>query len=222
MQLSAAMIHQINTGAFVRHWFISVTAKNRSTNQPEHMHLWTGDGNFTTLIDGVITTFIGSGNLLEIPTFTYSQGVDIKEHRMTLNILSPEIINLIRAYDSQFAPITFHLGIFRPDTMALMGVSQAFNGFIDKIEIDESENDEYCGVSVVSGLREGTKPLTLMKSQESQKLRDETDEGFKYSTIAGTVLIQWAKASGGYQVPFMRRGLSGAIQDARERSSSDR
>ncbi len=222
MQLNSAMVAQIATGSFIRHWFISVTAKNRGTGQPEHMFLWTGDGDFTTSVDGTNRTFIGSGSLLEIPTFTYAQGVDIKEHRITLNILTPEITNIIRAYDSQFAPIKFHIGIFNPNTMAFVGMSEVFTGFIDKINIDETEEAEYCGIDIVSGLREGTKPLTLMKSHESQKLRDPTDEGFKYSTIAGEVKVHWGRDKSGYQVPFNRRGLNISSVDDRTRTGGDR
>lgn len=208
MQLSTPMLNQIASGSFILNWFVSVQARDRITNNIENMHLWNGDSDFTTKIGGINTTFIGSGNLLEMPRFSFTQGVDVKTHAMSLNVLSPEIINIIRAYDSRYAPITFYVGIFNPANFNLVGIVKVYSGFIDTIEISEVEDSETCTIDIVSGIRSGTKPLTLMKSHESQKLRDETDEGFKYSTIAESVLIEWQRDDGGYKVPFSRPSVT--------------
>ena len=66
----------------------------------------------------------------------------------------------------------------------------------------ESDIEAYCSVGVVSNVRAGTKTLTYTKSNESQKLRDPTDESFKYAAVTPQVKPVWAGGSG-----FQNRSL---------------
>lgn len=201
MKLTSAMQAQIASGSFHHEFFVYVTAKEFDTGASQELGLWTGADDFTTSIDGVSRTFLGSGSMLSIPNFTYSIGLDVQTQKMGFSILSPEVTNLIRGYDARFAPIQVYLGIFDPANMSLKGISEMFRGFIDKIDIFESEETSTCDVSLVSEIREGTKPLTLFKTAQSQALIDPNDNGFKYGTIAGTTKVAWGVEDSGWQVP---------------------
>jgi len=196
MQITAGMQSRLNTGAAEHQWFVWIKAKNRDTGAAELVGLWSGDYNITVSVDGVARTYYGAGLVMSVPSLQYKSGVDIQTHRLQLAILSPEVTNVIRAYDSRLAAIEVHLGIFDPVTGVLSGISKALDGTIDEIDISESETDASVEIGVVSSLRKGSKTLSLMKSDSSQRLRDESDEGFKYSSIAGSVSIQWGTGEG--------------------------
>lgn len=209
MNLTTAMMNQINTGRFNHDWFVTITAKNRQSGLPEVMNLWTGGDDMPVTIGDETITFIGSGQVLDIPAFSYKTGLDIQTTRMQFAILSPEIQNVFRAYDSDQAPIQIYLGISDPQTLELKGVTIAFDGFIDEITISQDEFGEICEVGIVSDIREGTKQLVLMKSDESQKLRNPQDNGFAYSSIGAAVKVTWGIGEG-HEYPRFRNRIMGA------------
>lgn len=196
MKINQDMMNALRSTSWRHEWLVHVKAKQFVTNAVEELSLWTGGGNLPLTVDGFNRTYIGAGNLIDIPGFTYEVGLGIQTQRMSLAILSPEIINMIRAYDSRQAPIQIHLAIFDDQTNELLGTSVAFDGFIDEISIQESETDAVCEIGIVPSLRQGTKTLTLMKSDATQRLRDPSDEGFKYTTVSGEIKVIWGHGEG--------------------------
>lgn len=184
-------------------WLVYIKAKNRATGLYEELGVHTGLDRLTVNIDSTSRDYEGVGSVINIPTIKFSTGLSIQTYDFELNIDSPEITNVIRAYDSRLAPTDVHLAVFNGD-MSLAGVSPVIRGWIDTINISENNNFASCTVGIVSNIRAGTKALPLMKSHETQLLRDATDNGFKYSAITPNTKILWAAGDGWKNGGFRR------------------
>lgn len=198
MIITTAMQNALNTGKAHIEWLVWIEAKNRNTGAVEAAGVHTGLDPINITIGAQPRLYQGVGHLVEIPAFTFKQGLQIEQETLTLSILSPEITNQIRAYNSDLAPTEIHLAVFDSD-MTLAGVSTVLKGFINNIAINEGPNDATCSIGVTTNVAEATRGLTLTKSHASQKLIDPTDEGMKYASVAGTTNLQWGVDDGGYQ-----------------------
>lgn len=198
MIITAPMQAAIASGSFQHNWLIYFTARNRATNANEVMGIWDGLDDISVVIDGVTKTFIGAGQLLSVPNWTFTPGIqNIQNQKLSLDIKSPEIINLIMAYDASLAPVQVYLMVTNTATMAVADAPISwFDGQVDDIAISESKYEKGCTVTIVSSQREGTRKLSTMKSEESQKLRNPDDDGFKYATIANDVPVPWGNGEG--------------------------
>lgn len=195
MIINSSVQATLDSGDFHFEFLLWVKAKNRTTGVLEASGIHTGEGELTVSIDGVSRTYQGAGQLIDIPSFTNKIGLEIEENDFTLAILSPEITNMIRAYDADLAPADLHLAIFNKD-MALVGITQVVKGFVNGIVINEDAEEATCTITVTSNIQEAVRGLTLKKSHESQKLIDSTDEGFKYAAVAGTTETKWGTGEG--------------------------
>lgn len=204
MILNTAMQTALNKGAYEPRYLVWMSPKDRSTGTKIPYGFHTGLDPLTVTINGENRTYDGAGELLSIPNFKYEAGLDVVTERLRLSILSPDVTNAIRAYDARLAQIEVHLVLIEPSTQSILGSTLMFEGQVDDIQINEDEYDAYCEVGIVQSIRAGTKPMTLMKSHESQLLRDPDDNSFKYASIAGTTKIQWGTPDGGWQVPRWR------------------
>lgn len=170
------------------------------TGAIERIGLHTGIDDMTLSVDGQTRTYIGAGNMLTIPEFVYSMGLEYEVQEMSFAILSPEIHNLIRAYQSENGKIEIHCAFFNRPDMSLVGTSAAFKGFMTQAVIEENETEMSATIGIESGIRNGTRTSVLMRSDESQKLRDPDDTAFEYAAISASVPVIWGQGKG-YQTP---------------------
>lgn len=195
MIITPQMQVALDSGHFRFEWLLWIEAKNRSTGASEAAGIHTGLDTLPITIDGGTREYQGAGHLMEMPEFIYKEGLVSENFEISLAILSPEITNMIRAYDSDLAPADVHLAIFDKDEN-FMGASTVMRGFVDGIVINGSPEDMRCDIKLTSNVKESIRGLTIKKSHQSQKMMYPNDEGFKYAAVAGTNDTLWGTGHG--------------------------
>lgn len=179
---------------------IWVKAKAFDTGISETMGLWTGGDHRDFVVEGETRTYFGAGNVLEIGNIPRLAGLEVRMLRVKLSPLSPEAQMLIRGYDVRLAPVEIHRVRFDAETDEQIAPPfRVWKGWIDMIDLKipaEGETAD-CTVTIASNARAGTIPLTLKKSDASQKLRllsgDRADRFFQYTDISGVVPVKWGE-----------------------------
>lgn len=204
MILSPAIIELISTRNFHCEIFIWLEAKNRQTGAIERVGMHTGEGDRTINVEGQLRTYNGVGNVISVPEIEFSQGLKVKENEFTLNILSPEIENTIRAYDSADAPAQVHLGFYDAETLQYVDNALVIDGNVGPLKIVSDEKEEYASVSIRDNIDKAVRGLTMTKSEASQQAMYPEDDGFQYAAVAGTTIVKWGADEGGRVVKRAR------------------
>ncbi|WP_149589835.1 hypothetical protein [Tabrizicola flagellatus] len=172
---------------------IWAVARNRTTDAPESLGLWTGAQDATFTIAGSPRTYAGAGSIIEIPPIVSQAGIAVRMQRFVLSPLSEAVAALIRSYDARFASIEIHRALFDPVTGLLVAEPhRVFKGIIDEVDlpIDPKSGEIRCEVTVASSARFLTRTLPLKRSDESQKRR-LGDRFLRYSKVSGEVDVYW-------------------------------
>lgn len=170
-----------------------ISARNRDTLATETIGFWTGDDHREFTINGSLRTYFGAGAALDVPAFVYQTGLDVRMHTISLAGVAPEVEQAIRGYEPRLAPVEVHRALFSPDTMNLVAEPhRVFRGTIDEISYPTPEigGDAVVSVSVASASRTLTRTLTLMKSDNAQRLRGG-DRFRRYADVSGAVEVKW-------------------------------
>lgn len=203
MIIDSNMQAVLNSGSFIMTWLLHLEPKNRDTGAVEPLSIHTGLDNLTLNIGGVNRTYSGVGSIVDVPQFDSFVGLNPSAKEFRLSILHPEVTNAIRAYDTKFAKAEVHLGLF-DEAMNFVGASPVVIGWADGAVVTETDDEAYCTLPIVSNVRAGTKTLPITKSNEIQKLRDPTDNGFKYAAVTPQTKVVWATGEG-----YRNRTLNG-------------
>lgn len=198
MQLTPAMIAALKKTTTQHRWFIWFSAKNREDGQIEESGLWSGEGPITVTVNGQSRTYSGAGGLIGIQGLTSAAGTNIQSQTISLTALDSNVFTLLRVYEPKNAKADIAMGLFNPETETLIGIVPVFDGFVDTMNINSSETDASVSVSLVSSLRNASRPLYAKQSHEAQLQRDPTDMGREYSSISGQTKIWWGIKTGPY------------------------
>lgn len=214
MSLSPEMTAALQKSTIQPRWLFSVSAKNRLTGEVEEMGLWTGLGDITLNVDGKTKTYTGAGSLLSMDGLVYKAGLNVQSQEVSLSLLDSKVVNMLRVYDPKMSPVTIHLVLLDEFEQLVGNPHRCFKGFIDTLDITESEDDATASVKLVSSIRNGTKPLYLKQSHQQQLKRDPTDMGREFAAISGEVKIYWGMG-GAYEhryiTPINPKALARAL-----------
>lgn len=198
-----------------------VTARNIATQLTETIGLWTGEDDATLTIDGGPRTYSGANGLLRMDPIIASKGLDVRITQLHLSAVAPEVEDLVKGYDTRFAPVEIHRAVFRGSTRVLVGAPhRVFKGMINSIEFPTVEPGGFpaCVVSVASETRALTRTLALKKSDET--FRSGGGDKFRqYADVSGSVPVFWgelkasAPADPAPQPPSSSKPLSGKSED---------
>lgn len=184
----------------VSHVLLWVTAKNRSTKQPETMGLWTGSDSKTFVIDGESRVYHGPA-AIDIEPVQGGIGLDVRQYRIPLPDLSPEVTQMLRQYEARFAPVEVHFVEFSLATRQVERVTRVFKGWINSAPISTPEEggEGLADLVLVSASRQLTKPLAIFRSNADQKKRDPNDTFRLHSSTSGLKEVWWGeqKTTGG-------------------------
>jgi len=180
----------------IAHRLVSISARAIPTGAVEELNLWTGDFNLSIVLDGVPRTYLALGALLEGESIVSGTGLNVRVHQLRLSAIPPEVEDLVKAYDTRFAPVSIHRALFDPETRDLEGTPhRVFLGNINSLDFPTVPDGEEaaCVVEVVSEARILTRTLALKKSDESHRRRASGDAFRQYADVSGSVPVYWGE-----------------------------
>lgn len=175
-----------------------VTARNRTTGDPESLGLWNGGYDRSFTINGSPRTYVGAGALMGVPPLASQAGLTVRMQRLTLSPLDDSVAALIRTYDTRLATIEIHRAMFDPVTTVLLSEPhRVFKGLVDEMEVPvEPGGATRCEMTVASSARYLTNTLTLKRSDASQQRRSG-DRFLRYADVSGEVDVYWGEKRAG-------------------------
>lgn len=179
----------------VSHRLVWITARNRSTALLETIGIWSGEDDLTLEVDGSQRPYTGAGALLQAEPITAGVGLAVRSYQVGLAAVAPEVENLVKGYETRFAPVEIHRALFDPATRALAGPPhRVFSGFINSIDFPTAEpgGTASCTLELVSETRALTRTLASKKSDESHRNRGG-DRFRKFGNISGVVPVYWGE-----------------------------
>lgn len=178
-------------------WYVWIVAKDRSTGDPAPAGFWTGRDNVTLSIDGETRTYLGLGALLTVEPLTFETGPVVREQTVGLTMIDATVENLIRGYDCRLAPVDIHLGFHDPSSLALLSLTRAFRGEVDRGPVRTPPVGGSGGVelALVSSARAMTRKVNSKFSDASFQLRDG-DRIARYIDVSGSVQVVWGSVRG--------------------------
>lgn len=180
--------------------FIFFTAKNRNTGDPETMGIWNG---MVPINASVIRPRDGatvSREYQPIPDFMpppipASSELQVRTIRLKFSNLSQELIQAIRLYELQMAPVEIHRGVFDPATNRLADPAEVmFNGFVNKAPIRKGKQNSPGSIEL-----ELVSRARLLTITSGQKFSDEymktrgNDRFAQYTDVVGDIRIWWGQ-----------------------------
>lgn len=192
---AATVAHLATRPGIVAHQLVWITARNIATGLPEALGLWSGEQDATLTVEGQNRTYTGAGGLLTVEPLTAGVGLSVRTHRLGLSAVAPEVEDLIKAYDTRFAPIEIHRAIFDAQTRQLIGVPhRRFRGVINGVlfPTETAGAAPSAMVDCVSETRVLTRGLAVKKSDASQRARGG-DRIRRYGDISGAVPVYWGE-----------------------------
>ena len=169
---------------------IWITAKNRSTGNPETIGFWNGEDHQVVTINAENRTYYGAGTMLNVPRIISEVGLKVRTLRITFSAIAPEVEIALRQYDARLAKIQIHRVLLDLDTRNLVSEPhRVFKGTINKHPIPTKRPGEKAELTVelVTSARSLTNTLALLKSNASQK-QINGDKFYRYAVIAGDVV----------------------------------
>lgn len=168
-----------------------ITAKNRSTGDPETMGLWNGEQDREFSIGGEDRTYVGAGPLLELEPMTFEIGLNVRMHSISLSPIDESVAQAIRVYDPRLAPIEMHRVLFDTETRDVVGSPhRVFKGWIDEIDIETGDSSRVT-VAMASNALTLTRTLAIKKSDASQQRRSGSDRFRRYNDVSAVVPEVW-------------------------------
>lgn len=197
--------------------FLTITARNRSTGQPETVGFWSDLSNVSALVidpdtqQPVMRTFYGAGALIQISDIPAVAGISIQRVTIQMSQLDEQVEAAVRLYDVKQAPVQIHTGLLDPDSRKLVDPAETlFVGFIDEVVITTPAEGAEGGVTITctSHTQELTRSNPETRSHEDQQIRAPGDDFFIDAAVCGDWDHHWGATKGKSQ-PERRKGLFG-------------
>lgn len=186
-----------NSGIKVRH-LLWITARNRSTNEPETIGLWTGEDTQVFTIGGVARTYYGCGQFISFGDITLDASLNVRRLSVALTPISPEVEQVFRGYDAKMARVEAHWAFYNTETNNLVDAPYPFHkGWVDKFTVTTPQvgGQGEARMDMVSNSRILTQRLALKRSNDSQQRRLATDAFFRDVNFSGQIQTPWGEKS---------------------------
>lgn len=169
-----------------------ITARHRSTGNPESIGFWTGVDHEVFRIGGQDRSYIGAGAMLDAPDIEAAPGLEVRRHTITLSALDPGVEQAVRGYDPRHAPVELHRAEYDGTGALLAAPERIFKGWIDGTPIMTPPigGTATVALEIVSNSRMLTQYGGGTKSDAVQQQR-EGDRFRRYGSIAGEAQVFW-------------------------------
>ncbi len=175
--------------------FLWLVVRDGITGAPVAVGFWTGSEDIQIQIDGEVRLYAGAGEVLGFDDLAASAGVEVRQYRIQLAAIAPNVKDLVAAYDMRFAPAEVHRLLFKPGTSEPIGSPQRlFRGFVNGAEFHDAPPDGVpsADLALVSESRVLTRRLSSRKSDEAQRARGG-DRIRRYGNISGVTPVYWGE-----------------------------
>lgn len=176
-------------------FLVWIKARNLATNQFETLGLWTGVEPGTFAVDGETRTYVPADGALHSEPVSSVGNLEVRMHQLQMAAIAPEVEELIKAYDTRFAPIEMHRAFFDPETRQLVSSPhRVLRGQINKVDFPRAEvgGDPICTLEIASDTRDLTRVLNQKKSHSAQAARSD-DQFRKYGDVSQSVPVYWGE-----------------------------
>lgn len=194
----ACQIAREARGALVEIPLVWIEARRRDTGATVSLGIWGGEQDESIVVPVGSTLvprfFAGAGPLLGIGAVRHEAGLNIRPTSISLASEHPAIINALRAYEAQGAPVTVWKRTLDPLSRKEIGVETWFRGFINKAPITRPApgGEGSVSVQIVSRMRLATIKSSRRKSDAAQRER-EGDRIRRYVAAVGKKDILWGQ-----------------------------
>jgi len=194
----------------IAEYLLWIEARDRDTGDVEAGGLWTGGDDRVFTVDGEERTYYGAGSVLAIPDLEGGVGLEVRQITVGLSHISPEVQNLVRAYDARLAPMTIHKAFLRLDSREPVAPPiRVWRGWVNAVQIDETAQTVDLGG--VSDARRLTRGIPRFKSAAALALRSGTDRFRDYADTPAAVQTWWGETRGSAAQVSAPTGPSTAI-----------
>lgn len=191
---TTAIQNYINDGrAVVAHQLVYFWAKNRTSGLMETIGFWTGIEDATFTIGGSARDYIGRGAFHGTEPVTNGTGLEVRTLQINIAAPSGEAEDLVKGYETRFAPVQVHSAFFDAETRALVSEPvRDFKGFVDGIEFPTGAEPAIATINIVSGTRTLTRKLAGKKSHQTHKANGG-DAFRRYGDVSGSIPVAWGE-----------------------------
>lgn len=149
--------------------------------------MWSGYGDIT--IDG--NTFIGVGSLMNVSTVDETTELEAKGASITLSGISSTYLSLALQEPYQGREATIYFGVTL--STGAREFVEIFSGELDQMNILEASDTATIQVTVENSLIKLERPIIRRFTDEDQKTRFPTDDGFKFVAGLQNKEIYWGR-----------------------------
>jgi hypothetical protein len=168
-----------------------IRGRDRDTGQAAGVGLCEGADDLAVVVDGETRTYAGGGGLIGVEPVVSRTELAVQMQRITLSALHPAAEHAVRGIDPRLGRIWIHVLHRDPVTGAPVGLEQRFRGTVDAAPISTGAEGEQSVIEIAaaSAARELTRPLSLMRSDASQRRR--SGDRFLRHAAVGLVRVWW-------------------------------
>lgn len=135
-------------------------------------------------------TFTGSGSLIEISEVMQTVPDTVQTMTATLSGLASDVLTTVDQYNLHGATVELARGLYNPATCELVAIAVVFQGFVDRDETRESNDQAEYVLEFVSRARELDRATNRKRTHADQQRTFGGDLGFEYTKkTASTELV---------------------------------
>lgn len=196
--------------------FLSITARNRSTGEPETVNFWSDVSSVTAMVLDpdtglpVLRDYRGAGSLIQISDIPAIAGVTVQRVTIRMSQLDEAVQQAVRLYNVKQARVEIHTGLLDPDSRKMVSPAEPlFVGFIDEAPITTPAEGEDGGITLTctSHTQELARSNPATRSHADQQTRAPGDDFFIDAAVVGDWDHYWGQEPG--QKVETKKGLFG-------------
>lgn len=180
--------------------FLSITARNRTTGEPETVNFWSDVSSVQALVLDpdtgipVLRSYRGAGILIQISDIPAIAGVTVQRVTIRMSQLDEQVEQAVRLYDVKQARVEIHTGLLDPESRKLVSPAEPlFVGFIDEAPITTPAEGEDGGITLTctSHTQELARSNPATRSHADQQVRAPGDDFFIDAAVVGDQDHYW-------------------------------